>query len=60
MVIVRGPVNPGPVQLDAVIRRLSARGGAAYAVQTAVNGGSELLIFVPHIRWKDDPAETSG
>jgi hypothetical protein len=22
-------------------------GGVAYAVQTAVNGGSELLIFVP-------------
>jgi hypothetical protein len=31
----------------------------ACAVQTVVNAGSELLIFVPRIRRKDDPAETA-
>jgi hypothetical protein len=34
------------------------RGG--YAARTAINAGSELLIFVLRIRWKDDPAETPG
>jgi hypothetical protein len=27
--------------------RIASGGSAGYAVQTAVNGGSELLIFVP-------------
>ena len=29
-------------------------GGVAYAVQTAVNGGSELLIFVPRAAHRHD------
>jgi hypothetical protein len=33
-------------QLDWCVKD-SGNGGVAYAVQTAVNGGSELLIFVP-------------
>ncbi len=34
----------------------STNGVVAYLVQTAVSGGSGLLIFVRHIRRKDDPA----
>ncbi len=34
-------------QLDWVGERTAGMVGRAYAVQTAVNGGSELLIFVP-------------
>jgi hypothetical protein len=30
-------------------------GGVVYAVQTAVNGGSELLIFVPRRRAASRP-----
>ena len=33
-------------------------GWAGYALQTAGNAGSKLLIFVLRIRWKDHPAET--
>jgi hypothetical protein len=45
------PAIPLGLQLDieqpVVVSETARNGGGGYAVQTAVNGGSELLIFVP-------------
>jgi hypothetical protein len=48
------------VNFDRRRRKESLESAFSYAVQTAVNGGSELLIFVPRAAHRHDSRSSPG